>query len=187
MLRPCAALALAFVVAACQVEITPPAPTPQPGPKPTVSQMRDTCVRTAGQQGYRTSNISNFVPVTGSRGREIGAAATMRVVRNARASNIRCNYSYGDRMARLTPLDGAPPPPQPQPQPGLAELRTQCTRAAQAQDLGVLNIGDFRKVTGSRGIEIGATAPMTVVRNSRVFDVRCNYSFADRQVRLTEV
>ncbi|MCC5965978.1 MAG: hypothetical protein JJU24_07560 [Natronohydrobacter sp.] len=79
---------------------------------------------------------------------------------------------------------GVQPPPA---KPGTAELRSMCTNAAQAQDLGVLRTGEFLTVTGSGGMEIGSTAIMTVVRDSQVFDMRCNYSFGDRQIRLTEV
>lgn len=81
-----------------------------------------------------------------------------------------------------------PPAVQPPPtQPGDEQLRTMCTNAAQGQNLGVLRIGEFLTVTGSGGMEIGSTATMTVVRESQVFDMRCNYSFGDRQIRLTEV
>jgi hypothetical protein len=130
-------------------------------------------------------SIGAFVTVTGSRGREIGAAAPMQVSRAGQVRPVQCNYSFGDRQVRLTARDTTPPAPS---QPTTPELRAACDRAAQSQRLGVVtDIGEFRPVGGSGGRVIGAAAPITVMQNGQVNNLQCNYSFGDGQVRFTQL
>jgi hypothetical protein len=193
------ALAAAVALSACQVTVNVPETVPgqtipgqpipgQPGLSPSTAELRTACARQASAQGLRTLEVGRFQTVTNSRGVEFGVAAPITVARGNQPLALVCTYTYADRTVRLgQPNTGGGGAIIGAPRPSTAEMRNACTRSAQSQDLGVVRIGEFRTVTGSRGVEVGTTAVMTVVRNSQVFDLRCNYSFADRQVRLTAV
>jgi hypothetical protein len=186
------ALAAALALSACQVTVNVPETVPgqpvAPGVRPSTGELRTACAREANAQGLRVLQVGQFQPVTNSRGVEVGAASPITVARGNQTTALVCTYTYADRTVRLTaPNTGGGGAIIGAPRPTSAEMRNACATAAQRQDLGVLRVGEFRTVTGSRGVEIGAAAVMTVVRNSQVFDLRCNYSFGDRQVRLTEV
>ena len=78
------------------------------------------------------------------------------------------------------PVPGAPPVVS------TAEMRDACAHEAQVQGAAVLSIGEFRTVTGSRGIEIGTTTTMRVTQpGGTTVDVRCSYSYGDRTARIT--
>ena len=173
-------------LAGCQLMLEPPAPAVPGGlDRPSTSELRSACTQQAARQGLLVRSIGTFATITGSRGREIGAAAPMEVSRLGQRQSVQCNYSFGDRQVRITALDPTPPAPS---QPTTAELRAACDRAAQSQRLGIVtSIGDFRPVGGSGGRVIGAAAEMTVMRNDRASNLQCNYSYGDQQVRFTEV
>ena len=183
MLRNSVPIIAIFALSACQMDVGDILSTPDAGNRPSKSEMRLACEKRAERDGQRVLKIGEFRTVTGSGGREIGAAAPMEVKRDKQKSSVQCNYSFGDGQVRLTALESGPAPAD---RPTSAEIRGACAQAAEAQDLGVLRVGEFRTVTGSRGREIGAAAVMTVVRDSQVFDMQCNYNFDDRQVRLTQ-
>ena len=48
-----------------------------------------------------------------------------------------------------------------------------------------MGVGEAR--TGQEPVPRGGSGDLRAVRNSQVFDLRCNLGFADRQVRLTAV
>ena len=70
--------------------------------------------------------------------------------------------------------------------PSTAELRAACTIAAATEGFAATAFEAFRTVTGSRGIEIGASAMMTGDRGGQPSSLRCNVSFLDGIVRLTD-
>lgn len=175
----------ALAVSGCQVTLETETVTPGTSSRPSVSELRNACTQQAVRQGLLVRSIGTFATVTGSKGREIGAAAPMEVSRLGQRQSVQCNYSFGDRQVRITDRDTTPPAPS---QPTNAELRAVCDRAAQSQRLGIVTeIGNFRPVGGSGGRVIGAAAAMTVMRNGRTFNVQCNYSFGDQMVRFTEL
>lgn len=178
-------IACALAVAGCQLTLEPETEIPVTSNRPSTSELRSACTQQAARQGLLVRSIGTFATVTGSRGREIGAAAPMEVSRFGQRQSVQCNYSFGDRQVRITALETTPPAPS---QPTNAELRAACDRAAQSQRLGIVTgIGDFRPVGGSGGRVIGAAAEMTVMRNGQAFNLQCNYSFGDQQVRFTEL
>jgi hypothetical protein len=179
--------ALAFVaLAACQITIEEPVVQPgTPTARPSTAEMRSACTRAAQAQRMTVLQFGDFQTVTGSRGIEIGASSLMRVSRDGFLEDARCSYSFGDRQARITPVDAGAGSEPARPSPG--QIRTACVRAAQGQGLTVLQVGEFETVTGSRGIEIGSTAVLTVARGLQFQSLRCSYSFGDGEVRLTEV
>lgn len=60
-----------------------------------------------------------------------------------------------------------------------------CRQQALRQGLRVIGFGRFDAVTGSGGRLIGAQTLMTVRRAGGAFQVRCNYTPADRRARIT--
>lgn len=70
--------------------------------------------------------------------------------------------------------------------PSTAEMRAACTIAAATEGFAATAFEAFRTVTGSRGIEIGASAMMTGYRGDQSSSLRCNVSFLDGVVRLTD-
>jgi hypothetical protein len=185
------ALAAALALSACQVTVNVPETVPgqplPPGARPSTAELRNACARQATAQGLRTLQVGQFQAVTNSRGAEIGAAAPITVARGSQPVALVCTFTYADRTVRLSAPNTGGGGMIGLPRPSTAQMRDACSRSARSQDLGVVRIGEFRTVTGSRGAEVGATAVMTVVRNSQVFDLRCSYSFGDGLVRLTEV
>jgi hypothetical protein len=175
----------ALAVAGCQLTLEPETEIPVKPNKPSTSELRSACTQQAARQGLMVRSIGTFATVTGSRGREIGAAAPMEVSRSGQRQSVQCNYSFGDRQVRLTALDTTPPAPS---QPTTPELREACDRAAQSQRLGIVtDIGEFRPVGGSGGRVVGTAAEMTVMQNGQTFNVQCNYSFGDGQVRFSQL
>lgn len=174
------------VLAGCQLTVVPPTPAVPGGlDRPSTSELRSACTQQAARQSLLVRSIGTFATVTGSRGREIGAAAPMEVLRSGQRQSVQCNYSFGDRQVRITALDPMPPAPS---RPTTAELRAACDRAAQSQRLGIVtSIGDFRPVGGSGGSVIGAAAEMAVMRSGQALNLQCNYSYGDQQVRFTEL
>jgi len=102
MLKNAAPVAAILALSACQVALDDVAPRPDAGHRPSVSQMRLACEKQAGRENRRVLKIGNFRTVTGSRGREIGAASVVTVVRESQVFDIQCNYNFDDRQVRLT-------------------------------------------------------------------------------------
>jgi hypothetical protein len=178
-------LVCVLAIAGCQLTLATETQMPSTSNRPSTQELRTACTQQASRQGLLVRSIGRFSTITGSRGREIGAAAPMEVSRAGRLQPVQCNYSFGDRQVRITARETTPPAP---PQPTNAELRAACDRAAQSQRLGIVtDISSFRPVGGSQGRVIGAAATMTVIQNGQPFKVQCNYSFGDGQVRFTQL
>jgi hypothetical protein len=100
------ALVGAFALSACQLDIVGPGPGAGTGPtidpRPTEAVMRDACSRAAQDQGVAVVSIGRFQTVTGSGGREIGTTTMMRVAGGGQTFDVRCSYSFGDDLARIT-------------------------------------------------------------------------------------
>ena len=74
-----------------------------PAPHVSVAEMRDACAREAQSQDAAVLSIGEFRPVGGSGGRLVGTTATMQVTQpNGATVEVRCSYSYGDGIARIT-------------------------------------------------------------------------------------
>src|SRR6056297_3454593 len=86
-------------LAGCQLMLEPPAPAVPGGlDRPSTSELRSACTQQAARQGLLVRSIGTFATITGSRGREIGAAAPMEVSRLGQRQSVQCNYSFGDRQ-----------------------------------------------------------------------------------------
>lgn len=99
------ALAAALALSACQIDIVEPGPSPsRPSvdDRPSRAVMRDACAQAAQDQGVAVVSIGQFVTVTGSGGRDIGTSTMMRVSRGGEVFDVRCSYSFGDEIARIT-------------------------------------------------------------------------------------
>lgn len=181
----CGVLALSALTA-CQISIEEPVvqPVPQTA-RPSMSEMRAACAREARAQRMAVLQFGEFRTVTLSRGIEVGASSLMRVSRDGFLEDARCSYGFGDRRARITPVDAGSGTADER--PSTRQIRRACMRAAQGEGLAVLQVGEFRTVTGSRGMEIGASAVMSAARGGPFQEVLCSYSFGDDEVRLTSV
>lgn len=62
------------------------------------------CKHQGERQRLQVKRIGKIEAVAGGGGRIIGAQTTMRVNRGSRYYDVRCNYSPGDRIARLTAI-----------------------------------------------------------------------------------
>lgn len=98
------ALAGAMALSACQIDIVEPGPSPGAsiGDRPSRAVMRDACTQAAQDQGVAVLSVGQFDTVTGSGGMRIGTTTMMRVSRGNETFDVRCSYSFGDEIARIT-------------------------------------------------------------------------------------
>ncbi len=96
------ALAAAFVLAGCELDMAGPQSVERPPERPGTEALRSQCTTAAHNQNLGVLRVGDFRTVTGSQGLEIGSTATMTVVRDSQVFDMRCSYSFGDQEIRLT-------------------------------------------------------------------------------------
>ena len=65
------------------------------------------CKHQGERQRLQVKRIGKIEAVTGGGGRIVGAQTTLRVGRANQYYDVRCSYSTGDRVARLTAIGDA--------------------------------------------------------------------------------
>lgn len=75
-------------------------------PNPLRRATERACIHEGRQQGYLVQRVGKVQVVSGSEGRETATRAALWVKREGSSYQVRCDYSAGDRVAKITPMNG---------------------------------------------------------------------------------
>ena len=86
------------------------------------------------------------------------------------------------------PAPGAVAPDTPAPtdadSPPASTAEAACTRQGRDQGLNVREVVGTREVTDSEGRPVARDVMLRVARGEQVFDIRCNYRYAEARARI---
>lgn len=179
-----AAVAIALVLAACQVAPGPGgAPTiGEPGPRPGLyREARETC-RTAGRrEGFEVLRFFGSREVRSGDGRLAGIDLDMRVRRRGRVNDLLCEYDTRRGIAYLTGVAERPGERSAR----MRRAREACGDAARRAGYEVRRLTAERRVTSGRGQVVAVEFGMRVSRRARGEEVLCTYRFETGRARIT--